>query len=71
MNKLLLFACVIFNYTYAFKLTVIHNNDIHSHFAETTVSGGVCTDKDRNEQACVGGTARLVSKVSLSMICLI
>ena len=66
MAKLIVFICFLFvNYNSAFKLTVIHNNDIHSHFAETTVSSGVCTEN--SNLTCVGGTARLISKVGLSI----
>ncbi|XP_065299584.1 snake venom 5'-nucleotidase-like isoform X3 [Dermacentor albipictus] len=43
-----------------FTLTVLHTNDVHSHIDESSKHGGLCTG-DRAE--CVGGIARIVTKV--------
>lgn len=37
-------------------LTVLHTNDVHSHFLETDPFGGRC--KPENKNRCVGGAAR-------------
>uniref|UniRef100_A0A147BUT1 5'-nucleotidase n=1 Tax=Ixodes ricinus TaxID=34613 RepID=A0A147BUT1_IXORI len=47
----------------AFTLTILHTNDVHSHIEETTKYGGVCSEKDKNDSKCVGGVARIVTKV--------
>uniref|UniRef100_A0A6B0VES2 5'-nucleotidase n=1 Tax=Ixodes ricinus TaxID=34613 RepID=A0A6B0VES2_IXORI len=46
-----------------FTLTILHTNDVHSHIEETTKYGGVCSEKDKNDSKCVGGVARIVTKV--------
>ncbi|XP_040062786.1 protein 5NUC-like [Ixodes scapularis] len=46
-----------------FTLTILHTNDVHSHIQETTKYGGVCSAKDKNASKCVGGVARIVTKV--------
>ncbi|XP_064489225.1 protein 5NUC-like [Ornithodoros turicata] len=50
-----------------FTLTVLHTNDVHSHFLETSPSGGRC--KQEKKETCVGGVARhlaLVRKMKAS-----
>lgn len=42
----------------AFKLTILHTNDIHSRFEETTAFGGQCFARDRIAGKCYGGVAR-------------
>uniref|UniRef100_A0A6B0VDA0 5'-nucleotidase n=1 Tax=Ixodes ricinus TaxID=34613 RepID=A0A6B0VDA0_IXORI len=46
-----------------FTLTILHTNDVHSHIEETSKYGGVCSEKDKNASTCVGGVARIVTKV--------
>uniref|UniRef100_A0A6B0VFR5 5'-nucleotidase n=1 Tax=Ixodes ricinus TaxID=34613 RepID=A0A6B0VFR5_IXORI len=46
-----------------FTLTILHTNDVHSHIEETSKYGGVCSDKDKANKTCVGGVARIVTKV--------
>ncbi|KAH8041020.1 hypothetical protein HPB51_013680 [Rhipicephalus microplus] len=43
-----------------FTLTVLHTNDVHSHIDESSKYGGLCTE---NREQCVGGIARIVTKV--------
>lgn len=43
-----------------FTLTVLHTNDVHSHIDENSKHGGLCSG-DREQ--CVGGVARIVTKV--------
>ncbi len=43
----------------SFKLTVLHNNDFHSHFEPIDTYGSKCKTGDE----CFGGVARTVSKV--------
>ncbi|KAK8788552.1 hypothetical protein V5799_021669 [Amblyomma americanum] len=45
------------------ELTILHTNDIHSHIEESSKYGGLCSEKDKNLSACVGGVARITSKV--------
>ncbi|XP_029843735.2 snake venom 5'-nucleotidase-like [Ixodes scapularis] len=46
-----------------FKLTVLHTNDIHAHFEESNKYGGRCELSDKKKKKCVGGVARLLTKV--------
>ncbi|EEC20082.1 secreted protein, putative [Ixodes scapularis] len=46
-----------------FNITVLHTNDIHSHFLQSNKRGGSCTEKDLNKSACYGGVARIITKV--------
>ncbi|XP_040079523.1 protein 5NUC-like [Ixodes scapularis] len=46
-----------------FNITVLHTNDIHSHFLQSNKRGGSCTEKDLNKNACYGGVARIITKV--------
>jgi len=44
-------------------LTIIHVNDIHSHFEENNVHGGRCNDELHESGDCYGGQARMLTKV--------
>ncbi|CAL1273875.1 unnamed protein product [Larinioides sclopetarius] len=54
-------ACVVMGN--CFNLTLLHTNDVHSHFIEFNTHGGRCVDKLKQEKKCFGGFARQVSKV--------
>nr|XP_054933075.1 snake venom 5'-nucleotidase-like isoform X1 [Dermacentor andersoni] len=56
----LVFSPAIHRVCADFTLTVLHTNDVHSHIDESSKHGGLCTG-DRAE--CVGGIARIVTKV--------
>ncbi|XP_055945372.1 protein 5NUC-like [Argiope bruennichi] len=45
-----------------FNLTLLHTNDVHSHFIEFNTHGGRCVDKLKEEKKCFGGFARQVTK---------
>ncbi|KFM59533.1 Protein 5NUC, partial [Stegodyphus mimosarum] len=47
----------------AFNLTILHNNDVHSHFVEFNTNGGRCTEQLATEKECYGGFARQVTMV--------
>uniref|UniRef100_A0A6B0V213 5'-nucleotidase n=1 Tax=Ixodes ricinus TaxID=34613 RepID=A0A6B0V213_IXORI len=47
----------------SFTLTILHTNDVHSHIEETSKYGGVCSARDKANKTCVGGVARIVTKV--------
>uniref|UniRef100_A0A6B0VEF8 5'-nucleotidase n=1 Tax=Ixodes ricinus TaxID=34613 RepID=A0A6B0VEF8_IXORI len=47
-----------------FTLTILHTNDVHSHIEETSKYGGVCSARDKAASTCVGGVARIVTKVN-------
>lgn len=44
------------------RLTVLHTNDMHSHFEQTNVESGKCPDDITN--TCYGGFARIHSAVT-------
>ncbi|XP_064487891.1 protein 5NUC-like [Ornithodoros turicata] len=44
-----------------FTLTVLHTNDIHSHFVESNPAGGRCYPSEKDK--CVGGVARIAAQV--------
>ena len=43
----------------AFRLTVLHTNDLHSRFDQVTASGAECSQN----RECFGGVARIKQKV--------
>ncbi|CAH0402434.1 unnamed protein product [Chilo suppressalis] len=48
-----------------FELNILHYNDFHARFEETSLSGGIC---DRtSEDPCIGGFARLATVVRQAM----
>ncbi|XP_035217961.1 snake venom 5'-nucleotidase-like [Stegodyphus dumicola] len=61
MIRLLIF--VFLCYCEAFNLTILHNNDVHSHFVEFNTNAGRCTEKLATEKECYGGFARQVTMV--------
>ncbi|XP_077553004.1 protein 5NUC-like isoform X1 [Haemaphysalis longicornis] len=46
-----------------FTLTVMHTNDLHAHIEESTKFGAMCGEEDKKNKACVGGVARITTKV--------
>ncbi|XP_049518133.1 protein 5NUC-like isoform X2 [Dermacentor silvarum] len=46
-----------------FNLTILHTNDVHAHLEESNKYGGKCFDEKNENSTCVGGVARIVSKV--------
>jgi 5'-nucleotidase/UDP-sugar diphosphatase len=46
-----------------FTLRILHSNDIHARYDETTPGGSACGAKDREANKCVGGVARLATKL--------
>ncbi|XP_077977085.1 snake venom 5'-nucleotidase-like isoform X2 [Glandiceps talaboti] len=46
------------------EVTILHNNDVHSRFAENNKYGGDCSEEDKLEQKCYGGVPRIVTKVN-------
>ena len=53
----------ISNGTYTLKLTLLHVNDIHSHFEEVNINTATCKDDDRARGQCYGGVARMATYV--------
>ena len=45
------------------KLTLIHANDIHSHFEEVNINTATCKEDDRIRGQCYGGVARMATYV--------
>lgn len=41
-----------------FKLTIVHNNDVHAHFDQINVHSGECSDHQALDNQCYGGEAR-------------
>ena len=64
---------VIFTCIYSvqsFSLTVLHNNDFHSHFAPINQWGNPCDDdlsKSKAEKVCYGGAPRTIAKVKYNV----
>src|SRR4051812_24252212 len=46
-----------------YRLRILHVNDLHARYDQTTATGGFCTPKDEAEKKCVGGAARLQTKL--------
>ncbi|XP_075742182.1 protein 5NUC-like, partial [Rhipicephalus microplus] len=60
---LLFCVCCLAREQAPFTLTVLHTNDVHAHIEESTKYGAMCSDKDRKNKTCVGGVARIKTKV--------
>nr|ACE75062.1 putative 5' nucleotidase [Glyptapanteles flavicoxis] len=45
------------------KLRIVHTNDMHSRFNQTSKSSTDCSEKDAKKEKCYGGFARIASKV--------
>lgn len=46
-----------------FKLTILHNNDMHARFEQTGVLSDRCTKNDAENNRCFGGFARVARVV--------
>jgi 5'-nucleotidase / UDP-sugar diphosphatase len=46
-----------------YRLRILHVNDVHARYDQTTATGGFCTPKDEAEKKCIGGAARLQTKL--------
>ncbi|XP_069462438.1 5'-nucleotidase [Ambystoma mexicanum] len=57
---LLLLGCLPHYCSGAFRLTLLHTNDVHARVEQTSRDSGKCT---KPEQGCYGGAARRLSKV--------
>lgn len=49
-----------------FKLLIVHTNDMHSRFNQTSKTSGVCSPKDSANGECYGGFARVSEAVTLA-----
>lgn len=47
----------------SFNLTLLHNNDLHSHFAPINVWSSPCDNSSLINGKCFGGVARIIAKV--------
>lgn len=56
-------AIISISFVESFNLTVLHTNDVHSHFVEFNAFGGRCAEKLAKEKKCFGGFARQETKV--------
>ncbi|GBP34722.1 Protein 5NUC [Eumeta japonica] len=45
------------------ELVILHNNDMHAHFEQTSQLSGVCTTEDRDAGKCYGGFPRVAHVV--------
>lgn len=50
----------------SFKLLIVHTNDMHSRFNQTSKTSGVCSPKDAANNQCYGGFARVSEAVTLA-----
>jgi len=46
-----------------FTLTLLHTNDIHGRFLETSQDSLACSESDSKAGKCYGGYARMFTKV--------
>ncbi|HYI69285.1 MAG TPA: bifunctional metallophosphatase/5'-nucleotidase [Skermanella sp.] len=46
-----------------YQLRILHVNDVHARYDQITATGGFCTPKDQAEKKCIGGAARLQTKL--------
>ncbi|XP_058124798.1 apyrase-like [Anopheles ziemanni] len=46
-----------------FPLTIIHTNDLHARFDETTTTSGVCKASDQAAGLCIAGLARVYGTI--------
>lgn len=44
------------------ELIVLHNNDMHARFEQTSAMSTKCNDEDVSANRCYGGFARIVYK---------
>lgn len=47
----------------SFRLTILHNNDMHARFEQTGVMSDKCSKSDADGNRCYGGFARVAYKV--------
>ncbi|XP_076062018.1 snake venom 5'-nucleotidase-like [Oratosquilla oratoria] len=47
-----------------FELTILHLNDVHARFEETSETSGRCTEKAKEKRGCFGGFPRIHTAVS-------
>jgi len=43
----------------ATEFIILHNNDMHARFEQTSVTSGICSQEDANTNQCYGGFARV------------
>ena len=48
----------------SFNVTLLHVNDVHSHFEEVNVNTGTCKDDMKERGECYGGVSRMASYIS-------
>lgn len=46
-----------------FELIILHNNDMHARFEQTSALSGTCTETEKNEGKCYGGFARVAHEI--------
>nr|XP_049706528.1 protein 5NUC isoform X5 [Helicoverpa armigera] len=47
----------------SFELLILHNNDMHAHFEQSSQRSGTCTNDDREAGKCYGGFPRVAHVV--------
>lgn len=47
----------------SFKLTILHNNDMHARFEQTGIYSDKCSKADADANLCFGGFARVAHEV--------
>lgn len=47
----------------SFKLTILHNNDMHARFEQTNAFSSRCKEEDQENNKCYGGFARVAHLV--------
>ena len=53
----------ILRFSSGFNLTVLHVNDVHSHFEEVSLNTGTCKEDMKRREECYGGVARMATYI--------
>lgn len=59
-------CAMVLDHAGAYRLLIIHANDLHSRFNETDKFSGLCTASKKAEGKCYGGFARVSEAVTLA-----
>ena len=62
--SLLFYIVVLIKLSSSFNVTLLHVNDVHSHFEEVNVNTGTCKDDMKERGECYGGVSRMASYIS-------
>lgn len=59
----ILTCLILFVHCDEFNLILLHNNDMHSRFEQTSINSAKCQENDADGNNCVGGFARTAHEI--------